>query len=244
MASSLNTLLQRLAKMQQGAPYDKGLATAIQNAQYQMSDLDRQYTRGQQGIQSGYSNAATELAKQRDLEKTATQNKFADQGMGFSGIHAAQQGRVEEGYQSGLAGAVQRRLEQLNTLGETKRGAESGIQNMLVNAQGEYTSRRAQEAQAQAAAKAQAAAQAEQNRLLAAQTAAMQNMGGQSYFGGGGGGYGGGGGGGGFGGGGPEPKRYVGKDQRTLPEAEGVGVQARNHQGGLWAGRGSQVHHL
>lgn len=172
MASSLEALLGQIRKLQQGNPYDSGLANALQQAQYQMSDLDRMYAKGRGEIQSGYDTETRTLGKQRDAAVENTEDSFADRGTLFSGIHAAEQGKVQEGYQSGMTNAAQRRLGSLNQLDENRLGSENAIQAMLRGAQGDYTNRQQQSARDAAALQAQREAVAQQ----AAQQAALQRQ--------------------------------------------------------------------
>lgn len=174
MASSLDTLLEQIRQLQQGNPYDSGLATALQQAQYQMSDLDRSYTRGVQDVESGHEQTTRQLGKDRDRGWEVNEGKFADSGLLHSGIFAGQQGKVGEAYETGLGSAVQRRLEGLNSMAENKRQGESGIQSMLVGAQSDYTAR--QEAAARARAEAQAAKEAQDRQNALAQQAAAQQQ--------------------------------------------------------------------
>lgn len=173
MASSLEELLSQIQKLQQGAPYDAGLATALQNAQYQMSDLDRSYTMGRSDVEKGYESGVRDLGLQRETNVKNTMGTYADRGTLHSGIHATAQGEVEQDYQRGLTGAVERKLGGFRSLDEARRQEESGIQGMLVGAQQDYTGRQAQAAQADAAMKAQREAQDAANRQ--AQVAAAQN---------------------------------------------------------------------
>lgn len=172
MASSLEALLGQIRKLQQGAPYDPSLATALQNAQYQMSDLDRSYDKGRQSVQSMYDEGVRNLGQQRDTNVKNTMGLFADRGTLHSGIHANAQGEVEQDYQTGLTDAAQRRLAGFTSLDEGRRSAESGIQQMLVGAQEDYSRRQAEAAQARANQQAQREAAAAQ----AAQQAAMQRQ--------------------------------------------------------------------
>ena len=195
MASSLDALLGQLKKLQQGAPYDASLATAIQNAQRQAADIDRSYTMGRSDIEKGHGDITRDLGVQRGTNVKNTMGKFADTGLLHSGIHATAQGDVESDYQRGMTEAAERRLSGFRGLDEARRASESGIQDMLVGAQQDYTRRQAESQQAQAAEKAQAAWQQQQNALAqqaAAQQAAMLRAI-AAATGGGGGGYGGGG---------------------------------------------------
>lgn len=198
MASSLEALLKQIQKLQQGAPYDAGLATALQNAQYQMSDLDRSYTMGRSDVEKGYETGVRDLGIQRERNVKNTMGTFADRGTLHSGIHASAQGDVESDYQQGLTDAVERRLSGFRALDEARRESESGVQNMLVGAQQDYSRRQAEAAQAAAALKAQREAQEAENAraaAAAAQNAAMLRAIAAASGGGGGGGSGSGGGG-------------------------------------------------
>jgi hypothetical protein len=190
MASSLERLLAQFKKLQQGSPHDAGLSSAMQSAQFQLSDLDRSYTKGRGEVQSTYDNLVRELGKQRETGVQNTMGRFADSGLLHSGIHATEQGKVEEGYQGGLTDAAQRRLSGFNQLDESRRQGESGIQQMLTGAQQDYARRQQEAAQSRAELQAQREAQAEQSRQAAAQHAQMMaavNSGGGGGGGGGGG---------------------------------------------------------
>lgn len=175
MASqSLEALLNQIRQLQQGAPYDAQLGSALQNAQYRMSDLDRQYDKSYQSLQSSHQNTERELGKQKEQGLATNADRYADSGMLHSGIFAGAQGKIGEQYQSALQNAIQRKLAGENELTEYRRSGESEIQNMLQGVQSDYARRQQEAAQNQALLQAQRQAQEQQNALAAQQAAQNQ----------------------------------------------------------------------